>query len=93
MKYVLGALIGLLVGAAAGWVNALILKRSFAKSSANAVMATSLARTGIDAAALALVFFALRGAERVSMEAALIAAAASLSVTVIVSSFRLAGKQ
>ena len=48
MKYVIGAVIGLLWGALVAWLNSRINKKAIEKNSAKAMMAASFARTAID---------------------------------------------
>ena len=56
MKYVIGAIVGLLWGALVAWLNSRINKAAIAKNDTKAMMEASLGRTVIDVAALGAVF-------------------------------------
>ncbi len=88
MKYVFGALAGLLWGAAAAVINACVSKKCMKKNSAPAMFAANIIRFLVDIASLAAVFL-LRKVLPFSYEAALVGTAASLSVLTIVFAFRL----
>ncbi len=92
MTYVLGALAGIVWGALAGFLNTLISRRALAKNSTNALLASNLARTAVDLAALGLVFL-MRKHLPFSADVMLIATAISLSVMTMLFAFRLAGKE
>ena len=89
MKYVIGAVTGLLWGALVAWLNSQINKRAIEKNSTRAVMAASIARTVIDIAALGLVFL-LRNVLPGNFEATLVGTAASLGLLTVVFAYRLA---
>ena len=92
MDYVLGALAGLLWGAAAAVLNMVISKKALEKSNSTALLAANLGRMAVDVAALAVVFL-LRKVLPFSYEAMLIGTAVALSLVTIFFAFRLAGKQ
>lgn len=83
MTYVIGAVVGLLWGALAAFVNSRITKSALKKGSNSAVMTMNAAHMGVDLVALAVVFF-LRRLLPFSFEATLIATAAALSILTIV---------
>ena len=89
MKYVIGAVIGLLWGALVAWLNSQINKKAIEKNSTKDVMAASIARTVIDIAALGLVFL-LRNVLPGNFEATLVGTAASLGLLTVVLAYRLA---
>ena len=86
MKYVLGALIGLLWGALTAWVNSRINKAAIRKNSAKSMLLANVARTVIDIVALGLVFL-LRNVLPVSFEAAICGTAASLGLLTVYFAF------
>ena len=88
MKYVIGAVIGLLWGALVAWLNSRINKKAMEKNSAKAMMAASLARTAIDIAALGLVFL-LRNVLPGNFEATIVGTAASLGLLTVYFAYRL----
>lgn len=89
MKYVLGAVLGLIWGALAALLNTAINKNALKKNTTNAVLAARGATTAVDILALALVFL-LRKVLPVSYEAMLVGTAIALSIITIVMAFRLA---
>lgn len=88
MKYVYGALAGLVWGALAALLNGYISKRAMQKEKASAMMGANLVRTAVDVAALAAVLL-LRNVLPFSFEAALVGTALSLSMLTIVIAFQL----
>lgn len=84
---VFSILAGLVWGALAGSVNALVTKK-MAGGDTRMLGAMSLVRTAIDVAALAAVYFT-RNLLPLRFEIVLIATAVSLSLMMIVASFRL----
>ena len=89
MKIALAILCGLVWGLLAAMLGGLILRRAVAKNTNGAVMAANLLRTVLDLAALGLVFLA-RDFLPFDYTWMLIATAVSLSVGLIVISFRIA---
>ena len=89
MKYVIGAVMGLLWGALIAWLNSLINKRAIQKNNTKAVMSASLSRTFIDIAALGAVFL-LRNVLPGNFEATIAGTAASLGLLTVFFAFRLA---
>lgn len=87
MKYVLGALIGLVWGFLVAFLNSRITKRSIKNGNTAALMAANIGRTVIDIAALAVVF--LFREYLPSFEATITAAAIAMSVTTIVFAYRI----
>lgn len=83
MNYVIGAVVGLLWGALAAFMNSRITKSALKKGSNNAVMGMNAAHMFVDLVALAVVFF-LRRLLPFSFEATLIATAAAMSILTIV---------
>ncbi len=88
MKYVIGAVAGLLWGALVACINAWINKQALRKNSTKAVMAASLGRTCVDIAALGAVFL-LRNVLPFNFEAAIAGTAASLGLLTVYFAFRL----
>ncbi len=88
MKYVVGAVIGLLWGALAAWLNSRINKKAIAKSSTNAMLLANLCRTLVDIAALGAVFL-LRNVLPGNFEATIVGTAASLGLLTVYFAFRL----
>lgn len=88
MKYAIGAVVGLLWGALAAFVNSRITKSALAKETQSAVLSMNAAHMAVDIAALAAVFL-LRKYLPFSYEAALIATAASLSIVNIVFTYKI----
>ena len=91
MEFVFGALAGLVWGALAALLNREINKKALEKNSTNAMLAANMARTAVDIAALAAVFF-LRKVLPFRFEAMLVGTAVSLSLLTIVFSYRLVGE-
>ena len=89
MKYLFGALAGLLWGGLAAVCSAAVSKHFMKQNTAPAMMAATMLRTLIDIAALAAVFL-LRKVLPFSFEAALVGTAVALSLLMIVFAFRLA---
>lgn len=88
MNYVYGALAGLVWGALAAGINALISKACLKKNTTAAMLVANVLRVIVDIGALATVFF-LRGSLPFSFEAALMATAVALSMLSIVFAYRL----
>ena len=86
MNYVFGALVGLLWGALAAFVNLKINQAALKKSTNAAMLGANTARTAVDLIALGTVFL-LRKVLPFSFEATIIAAAIVLSLLNIVFSF------
>ena len=89
MRYVIGALAGLIWGVAAALINAGISKKCMEKNSAGAMMGANAARFAIDLTALGLIFL-LRKVLPFSYEAALVGTAVAMSVVTIVTAFQMA---
>lgn len=83
MTYLIGAVVGLLWGALAAFVNSRITKSAIKKGTNNAIMSMNFAHMFIDLVALAVVFF-LRRLLPFSFEATLIATAAAMSIITII---------
>lgn len=83
MNYVFGALVGLLWGALAAFVNLKINQAALKKSTNAAMLGANTARTAVDLIALGTVFL-LRKALPFSFEATIIATAVSLSLLTVV---------
>jgi hypothetical protein len=83
MNYVFGALVGLLWGALAAFVNLKINQAALKKSSNAAMLGANTARTAVDLIALGTVFL-LRKVLPFSFEATIIATAVSLSLLTVV---------
>ena len=92
MQIALAILCGLIWGLLAALLGGRILRRAIAKNSNGAIMAANFLRTLVDLAALGLVFLA-RDLLPFDYTWMLIATAVSLSVGLIVISFRIAGKK
>ena len=88
MKYLIGAVTGLLWGALIAWLNSRISKRAIEKNDTKAIMAASIGRTVIDLAALAAVFL-LRKVLPGNFEATIVGTAASLGLLTVYFAFRL----
>jgi dipeptide/tripeptide permease len=88
MKYVIGAVTGLLWGALVAWLNSRINKKAIEKNSAGAMMTASILRTAIDVAALAAVFL-LRNVLPGNFEATIVGTAASLGLLTVYFAYRL----
>ena len=84
MKYVIGAVIGLLWGTLVAWLNSRINKAAIEKNSTKAMMGASIGRTAIDIAALGLVFL-LRNVLPGNFEATIVGTAASLGLLTVLS--------
>ena len=83
MKYVIGAIVGLLWGAVVAWLNSPI-----GKNDTKAMMEASLGRTVIDVAALGAVFL-LRNVLPFNFEATIAGTAASLGLLTVFFAFQL----
>ena len=83
MNYVFGALVGLLWGALAAFVNLKINQAALKKSTNAAMLGANTARTAVDLIALGTVFL-LRKRLPFSFEATIIATAVSLSLLTVV---------
>ena len=83
MNYVFGALVGLLWGALAAFVNLKINQAALKKSTNAAMLGANTARTAVDLIALGTVFL-LRKRLPFSVEATIIATAVSLSLLTVV---------
>lgn len=88
MKYVIGAVAGLLWGALIAWVNSRINKKAIEKNSEKALLSANFTRTLVDIAALAAVFL-LRKVLPFSFEAAICGTAASLGLLTVYFAFLL----
>lgn len=89
MKYVLGALAGLMWGALAALLNAFITKKALDKNSNKGMLLSNFLRLLVDVAALGAVFL-LRKVLPFSFEAAIVGTAAALSLLMIVFAYRMA---
>ena len=89
MKYVIGAVVGLLWGALIAFLNSRISKRALQKENTQSIMIANLCRMLIDLAALTVVFL-LRNVAPWSFEAAIVATACSLGMLTVVFAFLLA---
>lgn len=92
MNIFLAILCGLVWGLLAALLGGLILRRALVKNTNSAVMAGNFLRTLVDLAALGLVFLA-RNILPFDYTWMMIATAVSLSIGLIVISFRLARKK
>ena len=92
MKYVIGAIVGLLWGALVAWLNSRINKIAIGKNDTKAMMEAmmeaSLGRTVIDVAALGAVFL-LRNVLPFNFEATIAGTAASLGLLTVFFAFQL----
>lgn len=89
MKYVIGALVGLVWGALAALLNAYITKKALDKASDKAMLLSNALRLAVDVVALGSVFL-LRNVLPFSFEAALVGTAASMSLLMIVFAYKMA---
>ena len=89
MKYLVGALAGLLWGALAALLNGYITKKALDKSSDKAMLLSNALRLVVDVLALGSVFL-LRNVLPFSFEAALMGTAASMSMLMIVFAYKMA---
>ena len=88
MKYVIGAVIGLLWGALIAWLNSRINKKAIAKNSTRAMLTANFCRTLIDILALGIVFL-LRNVLPFNFEATIAGTAASLGLLTVYFAYRL----
>lgn len=88
MNYVIGAVVGLIWGAIAAFINSRITRMALAAGTQNAVMMMNFAHMVVDVAALAIVFF-LRKLLPFSFEATLIATTAALSLVTIFFTYKI----
>ena len=88
MKYLIGAVIGLLWGALIAWLNSRINKKAIEKNSTKAIMTANITRTAIDIAALGSVFL-LRNVLPGNFEATIVGTAASLGLLTVYFAYRL----
>lgn len=89
MKYLLGALAGLAWGALAALVNGYITKKLLDKANDKLMLVNSFLRVLVDIVALGTVFL-LRNVLPFSFEAALVGTAASMSILMIVLTYKMA---
>ncbi len=89
MKYLIGALAGLVWGALAALLNGYITKKALDKASDKAMLLSNALRLVVDVVALGSVFL-LRNVLPFSFEAALVGTAASLSLLMIVFAYKMA---
>lgn len=89
MKYVIGALAGLIWGALAALLNGFITKKALDKGSDKLMLLSNFLRLLVDVAALGTVFL-LRKALPFSFEAAIVGTAASLSILMIAFAYKMA---
>lgn len=89
MKYLIGALVGLVWGALAALLNGYITKNALDKSNDKAMLLSNALRLVVDVVALGSVFL-LRNVLPFSFEAALVGTAASLSILMIVFAYKMA---
>lgn len=88
MKYLIGAVIGLIWGALIAWLNSRINKKAIEKNSTKAIMTANITRTVIDIAALGSVFL-LRNVLPGNFEATIVGTAASLGLLTVYFAYRL----
>ena len=88
MKYVIGAVMGLVWGALVAWINSQINKKALEKNSTNAMLLANMGRMLIDIAALGAVFL-LRNVLPGNFEATIVGTAASLGLLTVYFAFRL----
>lgn len=86
MRYLFGALAGLLLGALGAFLNYRINLAALKKGNSRAFVAASIGRLGVDLAALGVIFL-LRKRLPFSYEAAMLAAAVALSLGSIALAF------
>ena len=89
MKYLIGALAGLVWVALAALLNGYITKKALDKASDKAMLLSNALRLVVDIAALGSVFL-LRNVLPFSFEAALVGTAASMSILMIVFAYKMA---
>ena len=89
MKYLIGALAGLVWGALAALLNGYITKKALDKASDKAMLLSNALRLAVDIVALGSVFL-LRNVLPFSFEAALVGTAASMSILMIVFAYKMA---
>lgn len=89
MKYVIGALAGLVWGSLAALLNGFITKKALSKGNDKLMLASNFLRMLVDIAALGAVFL-LRKVLPFSFEAALVGTAAALSLLMIVFAYKMA---
>ena len=89
MKYLIGALAGLVWGALAALLYGYITKKALDKASDKAMLLSNALRLVVDIAALGSVFL-LRNVLPFSFEAALVGTAASMSILMIVFAYKMA---
>ena len=89
MKYLIGALAGLVWGSLAALLNGYITKKALDKASDKAMLLSNALRLVVDIAALGSVFL-LRNVLPFSFEAALVGTAASMSILMIVFAYKMA---
>lgn len=89
MKYVTGALAGLVWGSLAALLNGFITKKALSKGNDKLMLASNFLRMLVDIAALGAVFL-LRKVLPFSFEAALVGTAAALSLLMIVFAYKMA---
>ena len=89
MKYLIGALAGLVWGSLAALLNAFITKKALEKGNDKMMLASNFLRMLVDVAALGLVFL-LRNVLPFRFEAALVGTAAALSLLMIVVAYKMA---
>ena len=89
MKYLIGALAGLVWGALAALLNGYITKKALDKASDKAMLLSNALRLVVEVVALGSVFL-LRNVLPFSFEAALVGTAASLSLLMIVFTYKMA---
>lgn len=89
MKYLIGAVAGLVWGALCALLNGFITKKALDKGNDKLMLASNGLRLVVDLVALGAVFL-LRNVLPFSFEAALVGTAASLSILMIVFAFKMA---
>ena len=92
MKYLIGALAGLVWGALAALLNGYITKKALDKASDKAMLLSNALRLVVDIAALGSVFL-LRNVLPFSFEAALVGTAASMTILMIVFAYKMAARK
>ena len=89
MSYVIGALVGLVLGALVALLNYRVMKKAVSKNSNNAMLACNFSRTVVDVVSLGAVFL-LRNSLPFSFEACIIAMAAIMGLGTVYFSFKIA---
>lgn len=89
MRYVLGALAGLVLGSLVSLLNYRLMKKAVSKNSNNAMLAGNFTRSAVDIVSLGAVFL-LRNVLPFSFEACIVAMAAVMGLGTVYFSFKIA---